>query len=215
MQQVIGDNGLGHAQLQLAGLGRHGNHRIITDDLVANLVDQFGNHRIDLAGHNGRSRLHGRQVDFVQAATRSRGHPAQVVADFGNLNGGPFHGGRHLGKSAGILGGLHQVGRPAQLKTTDFRQFPGDQIRISRRAVQAGADGRGPHVDGMKFFAGSIQGRHGALDHHGIGGKFLAQRHGNGVLIFRAPHFKHIGKLGRLGFQRLFEFIHRTQQVFQ
>ena len=52
MQQVVGDDRLGHVELELAGLGRHRDRHVVADDLEADLVDDFGDDRIDLARHD-------------------------------------------------------------------------------------------------------------------------------------------------------------------
>lgn len=59
------------------------------------LIERLGDHRVNLAGYDGWSRLHGRQIDLVHSAARAGRHPAQIVADFGYLNRSPFHCGGH------------------------------------------------------------------------------------------------------------------------
>src|SRR5271166_84085 len=82
-KQVECNNRFSHIQLKFAGLAGHGDSNVGADDLEADLVNDFGNHRVHFAGHDGRARLHRRQVDLVKSATRTRRKPAQIVADFG------------------------------------------------------------------------------------------------------------------------------------
>src|SRR5271166_1698012 len=82
-KQVKGDDRLRHVQLKFTGLAGHRNGNVGTDDLEADLVNDFGDHRVHFAGHDGRAGLHRGQVDFVKSATRTGREPAQVVADFG------------------------------------------------------------------------------------------------------------------------------------
>src|SRR5271166_3725602 len=82
-KQVEGDDWLRHVQLKFTGLAGHGDRNVGTDDLEADLVNDFGDHRVHFAGHDGGAWLHRRQVEFVQSATRTGREPAQIVADFG------------------------------------------------------------------------------------------------------------------------------------
>jgi hypothetical protein len=57
--------------------------------------------------------------------------------------------------------------RRAKPLTTE--SFSVTEIGIPRRAVDTGTNGRGAHIDGMKFFLGRCRAIGGALYHHGIG----------------------------------------------
>src|SRR4029077_16029812 len=82
-KQVKGNDGLRHVQLELTGFAGHGNGHVGTDDMEADLVNDFGDHRVHFAGHDGRAGLHRGQVESVKSATRTGREPAQIVADFG------------------------------------------------------------------------------------------------------------------------------------
>ncbi len=67
-------------------------------------------------------------------------------------------------------------------------------------AGDAGADGGGAQVD----FAGSarlarIRCAMSSSQHHGVGGEFLAQGHGHGILQLGAADFQQAGKFFGLG----------------
>ena len=46
------------------------------------------------------------------------------------------------------------------------------------------------------------------LEHHGVGGQFLAERHRHGVLKLRPPHLQHVGELLRLGLESTAQLLH-------
>jgi hypothetical protein len=52
------DDGLHHVELELTGLCRHGDREVVADHLEGDLVDDLGDDRVDLAGHDARAGLH-------------------------------------------------------------------------------------------------------------------------------------------------------------
>ena len=54
---------------------------VVTDDLSGDHHHRLADDRIDLPGHDRRTRLHGGQVQLAQPRTRSRAHPPEVVRD--------------------------------------------------------------------------------------------------------------------------------------
>ena len=166
--------------------------------MKADLADHFRNHRIHLARHDRRAGLHGGQADFIKPTARAGGKPAKVVADFGKLHGSGLHRAAHQGKRAAVLGGLHQIFRDSNSQAADVAEVHGAELGISRRAVDAGADGGGSHVDIEKLLRSALDVADAIFDHRGVGTEFLAQRHRHGILIFRAAHFQHVGEFLRL-----------------
>ena len=73
-----------------------------------------GHDRVDLARHNGRTGLHGGQVDFVQAAPWSRSHEAQSRGHLGQVNRADFQCSRQSYVDVGILRGINHVFRLLQ-----------------------------------------------------------------------------------------------------
>ena len=58
LEQAVGDDRLEGVELQLAGLGGDGHGDVVADHLEGDLVDHLGDHRVDLARHDRRARLH-------------------------------------------------------------------------------------------------------------------------------------------------------------
>ena len=59
-EQALGENGGPDIEIEFAGLHRHGDGDIVAAHQISHLVDQFREHRIDLARHEGRTRLYRR-----------------------------------------------------------------------------------------------------------------------------------------------------------
>jgi len=74
-----------HVELHLPGLHHVGHGGILSQHLETHLVQHFEHHRIDLAGHDGRARLHRRQLDFAQARARAGSEQTQIVGDAGEF----------------------------------------------------------------------------------------------------------------------------------
>ena len=51
------------------------------------------------------------------------------------------------------------------------------------------------------------------LEHHGVRGQFLAERHRHGVLELRSPHLQHVGELLRLGAERKAQLPHSCAEA--
>ena len=181
---------------------RHGDGHVLADDLVADLVDDFRDDGVHLARHDRRAGLHRGQADFVEAAARAGGHPAQVVADFRELHGGGFHRAAHQRELAGILRGLDEIVRQRHRDAADFGEVLGAKRGVAGRAVDAGADGGRAHVDREELLAHAREVADAVADHHGIRAELLAERHRHGVLVFRAAHLQHVGELLRLRLER-------------
>src|SRR5471032_1462294 len=69
-EQRARNDGLEGIELELATLGGKGHGDVVSKDLERHLVDDLRDNRIDLAGHDGRTRLHGWQIDFPKTGTR-------------------------------------------------------------------------------------------------------------------------------------------------
>ena len=78
LEQAVRDDRLERVELQLAGLGGKAHGDVVADHLEGDLVDDLGNHRIDLARHDAGARLHRRQIDLVRAR---RAGPTTAAAD--------------------------------------------------------------------------------------------------------------------------------------
>ena len=208
LKEVEGDDGLKDVQFELSGLGGHGHGQVVADGLEADLIDHFRDDRIDLAGHDGRARLHGRQIDLVQPGVGSGRQQAKIVADLGQFDRDPLEYAGKLDKGPGIGRGLDQIGRLDQRQTRDLGQHLADKGGVGRHGVDARTDGRGPHVDFHQKLAAFLQAVHVLAHGHGPGRKLLAQSHGHGVLELGAAHLEDIGELLTLGGQSPDQLVH-------
>ncbi len=119
-----------------------------------------------------------------------------------------------MDKNAGILGGLHQVLGPSQLKTADLGKLLNHQSGITWRTVYACTNGCCPHVNIPECLGCLFDRIDGAVNHNRIGAEFLPQGHGNGILIFSASHLQYVFKRFSLSFQRIAQFFHCVDQIF-
>ena len=190
-------------QLELAGLGRHGHRDVVADDLVADLVHDLGDHRVHLARHDRRARLHRRQLDLVEAAARSGREQAQIVADLRDLHGGALQhaptSGRTRRRPASPRPGRRRRRRAAPLTSAQPLHH---RLGVPGRAVDAGADRRRAQVDVQQEPRRLAQARLRVADHRRVGAELLAERHRHGVLLFGASHLEDVGELLRLGLER-------------
>src|SRR5882672_367432 len=82
------------------------------------------------------------------------------------------------------------------------------QRRVVGVGVDAGADCGRPQIDLGDKQRRLPQALLVLLEHHGVGGEFLAERHRHGVLELRAPHLQHVGELQRLGAEGTAQLLH-------
>ena len=140
LDQRLGDDGLHDVELELASLGRHGHGLIVADHLEADLVDDLGDNRVDLGGHDRRARGHLRKVDLVEASARAGSQQTQVVADLRQLDGAALDGRVHGDIGAGIGGGFEEIGRAHNARTRDATQVTHDDLLVAIGRVQTGTD---------------------------------------------------------------------------
>ena len=87
LEDTLGDDRFHHVELQLTCLGSKGHSGVVADHFEANLVRYFRNNRVHFARHDGTTRSHRRQVDLMQAATRTGSHQTQVITHLTQFNG--------------------------------------------------------------------------------------------------------------------------------
>ena len=78
MQGIPRDDRHHHVEFQLAGISGRRDRGVAAHHLVTHLVDHLRNRRIDLARHDRRSGLHGRQLYFRKACARPHAEEPQV-----------------------------------------------------------------------------------------------------------------------------------------
>src|SRR5436305_9236121 len=71
LEQAVRNDRLKCIELQLPGFRRETYGDVVADDLERDLINHFGNDRIDFAGHDAGTRLHGREIDFAETGARS------------------------------------------------------------------------------------------------------------------------------------------------
>src|SRR4029077_21123385 len=147
LEQAVGDDRLEGIELQLTGFGRETYRHVVSDHLEGDLVDDFGDHRIDLARHDAGARLHRRQVDFAKPDTGSRRQQAQIVARLRQFYRDALQNSGKLNETAAILRRLDQVRGGDDRNAGCGAQMLTDQAGVIRMRIDAGADGGGAHVD--------------------------------------------------------------------
>src|SRR5262245_26730423 len=103
LEQAMGNDRLKSVELELAGLGRKADRDIVADHFESDLIDHLGNDWVDLSGHDARSGLPRRQVDFVEPGSGAARQQAQVIAYLGKFHRNPFQHTRYLHESACVL----------------------------------------------------------------------------------------------------------------
>ena len=187
--EAVDDDGFEGVELELAGFGGHGDGDVVADHFVGDLGDDFGDHGVDFAGHDGGSGLHGGQVDFAEAGAGAGGEQAQVVADFGEFHGDAFEDAGEVHERADVLGGFDEVHGGDQGQAGDLGQVPAGGFGVAGGCVQAGADGGGAEVDFVDQQVRFGEPEPVLADGDGVGAEFLAEGHGDGVLELGAAHF--------------------------
>ena len=109
LEEAVGDDGFHHVQFELTVVGGKGDGHVVADHLIAHLVHHFGDDRVDLARHDGRTGLAFGQVDLVEAAARAGTHQTEVVAHLIDLDAEALHGRAVLDHAARCTGGFDEV----------------------------------------------------------------------------------------------------------
>lgn len=86
LESALKDHGLHNVELQLSSISGTLDRGVVPTNLEGNLVANFRNNGVHLAGHDGRAGLEFREVDFLDTATRTGAHEAEIIADLGHMN---------------------------------------------------------------------------------------------------------------------------------
>ena len=177
------------------------------------MIHHFGNHGVDLAGHDGTASLTSGQFDVAKAGLRATGEQSQVVANFAELASNAFENARELDKSTRILRGFHQVGRFFNGDFALFGQIRTGHVGIACGRVDTGANRGRAQVDFFNQCPGLAQTQHILFDHDGIGGEFLPQGHGHCILQLCAADFENVLELQCFGMKAALQRLHRAEQA--
>ena len=105
-EQVVGDDRHHHVQFELPGLGRQRHGQVAALHVEHGHIQHFRQHRVDLAGHDARARLDGRQADFIQPGGWPGGQQAEIVGD---ADQGDRQGAQRGGKIGHVGHRLHAL----------------------------------------------------------------------------------------------------------
>ena len=145
--------------------------------------------RVDLAGHDRRSRLVGRQADFADPRARAGGKQADVIGDFHERDGDDVQRAGCFDDCIMRGHGLEFVGSDGEFPTGQLAQLRGKTPvetagRIQARPDGGSALGKAEQAGKRCFDAGD------AVLHLGdIGREFLAQGQRRRILQMRPPRF--------------------------
>ena len=182
LEQAVYDDRLHDVQFQLAGLGGDRNRQIVSDYPESHLIDDFGDHRIDLAGHNRRAGLHRRQVDLAQTGPGAGRQQPQVVAYLRHFRRQPLQGRRIHDERARIVRGLDQVRRRDDGQAGNLAQITDAQRRVVGIGIDPGPDSRRAHVHLQKQAVVLLDAVDLLRQIRGIGLELLPERHRHGIL---------------------------------
>src|SRR3569832_700112 len=175
-----------HDKIQLASLGHVGDRSVLPEHLETDLVEHLEHHRVDLARHDARARLHGRQQDFADAGARAGGEQAHVVRDARDLERQVAYRG---GEALDVGGRLHlrgEVGGGADAFAGETRELGRGIHRIIRRGVEARASGAATEPDLAQCVARLLEALRAAAQYPRVGTELAADGGGHRVLQVRA-----------------------------
>ena len=169
-------------ELQLTCFHCHGDGSIVANHFKADLVHHFGDHGVDLARHDGRTRLTRWQLDVAHTSLWAGRQQTQVIADLGQFDGNTLQNAGNIGKRAGIASRRNQVSSFDHGYARNISQCLDHCIGIAHGGVDAGANGGAAHVHFGHQVGRFTQTLFIVGDHGGKSGEFLAQCHRHGVL---------------------------------
>src|SRR5919202_512810 len=121
LEEAMSYDRLEGVELELSPLGGEGYRHIVADDLEGDLIYHLRDHWVDLPRHDGRARLHRRQVDLPQPGPRSGGEQSEIITYLGELDSHPLEHAGELNEGTSILGCLNQVLCRDKRDTGDLR----------------------------------------------------------------------------------------------
>ena len=215
LEQVVGDDRHHHVQLELAGLGRQSDRVITALHMEHGLVEHLGQHRVDLAGHDRRTGLHGRQPDFVEAGRRARGEQTEVVGDARQRDRRRADRSREVGGIGLALHAFEKVVGRVQSQPGQFAE-PRDHARmVFGMGVEAGAGGRPADAQPPQALGRSRHTVAVAPHRLGVSAELLTEAHRHRVLQVRAARLDDAVELDGLGLERVGQSVERGQQFVE
>ena len=207
------DDRLESVELELTGFRSHRDRHVVADDFVRDLIEDFGNDRIDLARHDRRTCLHRWKIDLVQSGSRARREQPEIVAHLGQLHSDPLEDAGEVDELAHVLGRFDKIRCQHQRQSGQCAQVGTGHLGVAGGCVEASADSSRTEVDLVNEKSGLSQTRPILLDHDRVGPELLTQGHRHGVLQLGASHLHCVGELKRFGRECVLECKKCIQQV--
>ncbi len=201
VQRVPRDDRHHHVELELTGLGRDGHRRVASHHLEADLVHHFRHRRVDLARHDRRAGLHGRQRDFREPRTRSHAEQPQVARNLRDFHRETSHRTRVRQHVAHALRHPEQVDRGLQRQVRVAGEIRDHRAPVLVAGVEARAHGRRPDIQLAQLRRCGREIAGAAADARGVAAELLAERDRHGVLQVRAAGLQHVREFVRLARQ--------------
>ena len=205
---VVDNDGLHDVKLELTSLRTHGASDIVTNDLEAGLVDDFGNDGVDLTGHDGGAGSHGGEVDLMETAARTRGEETEIVADLRELDGDTLDDAVVVGHGTGGGGGGDEVIGELNGEAGDLSEALDDSGGEVGVGSGTSTNGGTTEVDNGESVDGRLEDGEVGLESTGVGGELLAEGHGDGILELGSTHLDDVVELARLSAEGLNEVLH-------
>ncbi len=205
LQDVVGDHGPEHVQLEVAAGAADIDGHVVAHHLGAEHGERLALGRVDLAGHDGGAGFVLRDDELAEPAAGAARQPAHVVGDL-------HEGGRQrlegaVGEDLGIARrqGLELVGGADERESRLLRQGPGHRLGKARRAVEAGADRGAAERQLAQMGQGGVQVALPLLQLGDPAGDLLPQGEGGGVLQVGAANLDDVVEGGGLAGQGLLQ----------
>ena len=202
IHQQIGrfETALGHdrfhrIQFHLGRFTTHSYTKVVTYYFIVNLIHHFGNNRIDLTRHNGRTGLHGRQIDFAQPATRAGCQKAQVIAYLIHFYSYTAHSRRVTYQTRSVGSSSYQIIGQTDIQSGNLPESRYAFACIFRLGGDSGSDGSSSHIDGQEVLSSKVQVLDFILKDTGKTIERLSERHRHRIFQLGAPHLDHMCKL--------------------
>src|SRR5579863_3773839 len=141
VEEVVNDHRLEDIQLEVAGRAADIDGHVIPEYLSGDHREGFALRWVHLPGHDGRSGLVIRDMDFTDAAAWAGGEHPDIVGDLHQADGNGLE--RAVGLHDGVVCGerFELVGRGDEGETGKGGDLSRHVFRISRRSIDPGPDG--------------------------------------------------------------------------
>src|SRR6185437_1434283 len=214
-QNVVCDHRHHDVQLQLTVLGCRCNTGVETNDLEADLVHHLGDGRIDLAGHDRRSRLYRRQRDFVETRAWTAHHDTEIARDLAEIECQHLH---RRAEGSGVTHALHEldsIRTCAEVSVHNGIEVLHHQRGILWLDVDAGADGAAADSQITQIVGGLVHALEIPRERSGECSELLSQPDWHRVLKVRASGLHYTVEVPSLLRERVDQRLNRVVQLWK